>query len=408
MLSNAIIGQSGGPTCAINATLAGVIDSLLKSKKIDKVYGTINGIHGVLNNNLRELNKIFEDRSNLNLLKLTPSSYLGSCRFKLPNDGENDELYESIFDVLKKRNIQFFFYIGGNDSMDTVMKLNLYAKKHNKKLTVIGIPKTIDNDLWGTDHCPGFGSAAKYVATSVSEIARDAYCYAVKSITIVEIMGRNAGWLTASSALAKSENQTAPDLIYLPEKPFNIENFFEDIEDRFKTKNNLIIAVSEGIKDENGNYVTASSDTLKNDQFGHAQLGGAAKFLECAVKSKFGCKCRSIEINVLQRCASHFASKTDIDESFKIGKSAVSCALKGISGEMMIFKRNSGDQYKISVETMDINKIANKEKQMPKNFINSRGNGVTKAFINYARPLILGEEKIITKDGVPLHISINR
>ncbi|MBE7038478.1 MAG: 6-phosphofructokinase [Ruminococcaceae bacterium] len=406
MLKNAVVGQSGGPTCAINATLAGVIDSLLKSKKIDKVYGMINGIDGILNENLKELNKIFSDKDNLSLLKLTPSSYLGSCRVKLPEENEDKKMYEKIFSTLEKFNIEYFFYIGGNDSMDTVMKLNNFAKSHNKKLTVIGVPKTIDNDLWGTDHCPGFASAAKYVATSIAEIARDAYCYDIESVTIVEIMGRNAGWLAASSALARSNNQSAPDLIYLPEHPFEIENFYKDIEEKFKTKKNLIIAVSEGIKDSNGLYIAASNQIYKNDKFGHMKLGGAAKNLENAVKIKFGCKCRSVELNVLQRCASHFLSKTDISESFKIGKTAVSYAFKGVSGEMMIFKREKSDEYKMSISSMDINLIANKEKQMPKNFINANGNDVTKAFINYARPLILGEEKILTKDGIPVHISL--
>lgn len=406
MLKNAIVGQSGGPTCAINATLAGVIDSLLKSKKIDKVYGMVNGIDGILNENLKELNKIFSDKNNLSVLKLTPSSYLGSCRVKLPEVSVDESIYKKIFSTLKKYNIEYFFYIGGNDSMDTVMKLNSYAKKNNYKLSVIGVPKTIDNDLWGTDHCPGFGSAAKYVATSVAEIARDAYCYDIESVTIVEIMGRNAGWLTAASSLARCNNQTAPDLIYLPEHPFEIENFYKDIEEKFKKKKNLIIAVSEGIKDAKGTYIAASDQIFKNDKFGHAKLGGAAKVLENAVKIKFGCKCRSVELNVLQRCASHFSSKTDIAESFKIGKTAVSYAFKNVSGEMMIFKRDDSNEYKISISSMDINLIANKEKQMPKNFISSKGNDVTKAFINYARPLILGEEKILTKDGVPVHISL--
>lgn len=406
--ANAVIGQSGGPTCAINATLAGVIDALQKSDKISKIFGTVNGINGILSGNLKELNKIFENKENLSLLKNTPSSYLGSCRFKLPEFDENSEIYEDIFASLKKHNIKYFFYIGGNDSMDTVMKLNAYAKKFNKEVTVMGIPKTIDNDLFGTDHCPGFGSAAKYVAASVAEIARDAYCYFVDSVTIVEIMGRNAGFLTAASALARSENLCAPDLIYLPERPFDVNEFLSDVKDKIKKHKNVIVAVSEGIKNKDGVYIAAASDVLQNDKFGHAQLGGAAKTLENIVKTEIGCKCRSIEINVLQRAASHFASKTDLAESFKIGRTAVSYALRGVSGEMMIFEREESENYKIKISSMDINLIANKEKTLPENFINTRGNDVTKAFINYARPLILGEDKIKTKDGIPVHLVLKR
>lgn len=403
-ISNAVIGQSGGPTCAINATLAGIIDALAKSKKIDKIYGMINGINGILSENLKVLNSIFDSRENLKLLKLTPSSYLGSCRFKMPDLNEETDVYEKVFDVLKKHNITYFFYIGGNDSMDTVMKLNDYSKKFNKGVTVMGIPKTIDNDLYGTDHCPGFGSAAKYVATSVAEIARDAYCYLVDSVTIVEIMGRNAGFLTAAAALARCEKLCAPDLIYLPEHPFDLINFLNDVKAKIAQRKNVIVAVSEGIKNKDGVYIAAASDIFENDKFGHAQLGGAAKTLENIVKKEIGCKCRSVEINVLQRASSHFPSKTDLDESFKIGKKAVSYAMDGVSGEMMIFKRADTKDYKIEIGSMDIKLIANKEKKMPKNFINASGNDVTKAFIDYARPLIMGEEKIITKNGLPVHL----
>ena len=403
-ISNAVIGQSGGPTCAINATLAGVIDALAKSKKIDKIYGMINGINGILSDNLKVLNSIFDNRENLKLLKLTPSSYLGSCRFKMPDLNEETDVYEKVFDVLKKHNITYFFYIGGNDSMDTVMKLNDYSEKFNKGVTVMGIPKTIDNDLYGTDHCPGFGSAAKYVAASVAEIARDAYCYLVDSVTIVEIMGRNAGFLTAATALARCENLCAPDLIYLPERPFDLINFLNDVKAKIAQRKNVIVAISEGIKNKDGVYIAAASDIFENDKFGHAQLGGAAKTLENIVKKEIGCKCRSVEINVLQRAASHFPSKTDLDEAFKIGKKAVSYAMGGVSGEMMIFKRADADNYKIEIGSMDIKLIANKEKKMPNDFINARGNDVTKAFIDYARPLIMGEEKIITKNGLPVHL----
>ena len=397
MIYNAIVGQSGGPTAAINSSLAGVIDTLIKSDKIGKVFGAVNGIEGILNGNLKELGSIFSSKENIDLLKQTPSSYLGSCRYKLPKE-ENHSDYEKIFEVFEKNNIKYFFYIGGNDSMDTVMKLNAYSVKNKKDIIVMGVPKTIDNDLWGTDHCPGFGSAAKYIATSVLEIALDSYCYDTKSVTIVEIMGRNAGWLTASSALARSKNQSAPHLIYCPENAFDKDEFINDINKVFEKEKNVIVAISEGIKDKDGNYILAGS-WGGQDKFGHAKLGGAGKALENLVAEKIGCKVRSVEINVLQRAAAHFSSKTDIEESFKIGKAAVKTALKGVSGNMMIYKRKKGSEYKIEFSSMDINEIANKEKMLPENYITK--NDVTDKFIKYASPLIAGENKIKTKDGIP-------
>ncbi len=405
MTSNAIVGQSGGPTAAINATLAGVIDALLKSEKIGKVYGAVNGIEGILHQNIKELNPIFLDKANIGLLKNTPSAYLGSCRYKLP--AGDAKTFETLFQIFKKKHIAYFFYIGGNDSMDTVMQLSDYAKKTGQDIKIIGVPKTIDNDLWGTDHCPGFGSAAKYVATSVAEIARDAYCYDTDSVTIVEIMGRNAGWLTAASALARSETLSAPDLIYLPEIPFSTEAFFADLEKLHAKKKNIVVAISEGIRDKDGNYIAADHKKT-TDQFGHAQLGGAGKTLEAAVKEQFGCKCRSVELSVLQRCASHFAASTDINESFKIGAAAVKAAFKGKTGEMMVFKRADSKNYRVTIGTMDIAQIANKEKKVPRAFISRGKNGVTQAFLDYARPLILGEAKISIKDGLPMHLVLKK
>ena len=397
MVYNAVVGQSGGPTAAINSSLAGVIDTLIKSDKIGKVFGAVNGVEGILNGNLKELSGIFSSKENIDLLKQTPSSYLGSCRYKLPQEDAHTD-YEKIFEVFEKNNIKYFFYIGGNDSMDTVMKLNAYSVKNNKDIIVMGVPKTIDNDLWGTDHCPGYGSAAKYIATSVLEIALDSYCYDTKSVTIVEIMGRNAGWLTAASALARSKNQNAPHLIYCPENAFDTEEFINDIKKVFEKEKNVIVAISEGIKDKDGNYILAGS-WGGQDKFGHAKLGGAGKALENLVAEKIGCKVRSVEINVLQRAAAHFSSKTDIEESFKIGKAAVKSALKGVSGNMMIYKRKKGSDYKIEISSMDINEIANKEKMLPENYITK--NDVTDKFIKYAAPLIVGENKIKTKDGIP-------
>ncbi len=397
MVYNAVVGQSGGPTAAINSSLAGVIDTLIKSDKIGKVFGAVNGVEGILNGNLKELSGIFSSKENIDLLKQTPSSYLGSCRYKLPQEDAHTD-YEKIFEVFEKNNIKYFFYIGGNDSMDTVMKLNAYSVKNNKDIIVMGVPKTIDNDLWGTDHCPGYGSAAKYIATSVLEIALDSYCYDTKSVTIVEIMGRNAGWLTAASALARSKNQNAPHLIYCPENAFDTEEFINDIKKVFEKEKNVIVAISEGIKDKDGNYILAGS-WGGQDKFGHAKLGGAGKALENLVAEKIGCKVRSVEINVLQRAAAHFSSKTDIEESFKIGKAGVTAALKGVSGNMMIYKRKKGSDYKIEISSMDINEIANKEKMLPENYITK--NDVTDKFIKYAAPLIVGENKIKTKDGIP-------
>ena len=322
--SNCLVAQSGGPTCAINASLAGVISGVKKSGKFDVCYGAINGILGILNEKYLNLNEMIPDDETLAKLKGTPAMYLGSCRHKLPNYKDDDSPYVFIFNQFAKLNIKAFFYIGGNDSMDTVLKLSDYAKKINSDIRIIGIPKTIDNDLCMTDHTPGFGSAAKYIATSLLEIAHDTFIYAVKSVTIVEIMGRDAGWLTASAALARNEYNAAPHLIYLPEVPFNKEKFLNDVKEELKTKNNVIVAVSEGIQDEEGNYITSSQAVA--DQFGHQQLSGAGKALEFLVKENIGVKVRSVEVNVLQRAAAHMSSLTDIEESFAQGEHGVKLA----------------------------------------------------------------------------------
>ncbi len=317
---NVIVGQSGGPTAAINSSLAGVIYGAYKNEKIDKVYGMVNGIAGFLDEKITELNEIAENEEKLELLKKTPAAYLGSCRFKLPK--ENGDVYDKIFSLLEKYNIKYFFYIGGNDSMDTVSKLSDMASLRNSDIRFIGVPKTIDNDLPATDHTPGFGSAAKYIGATVREISADSSVYNVQSVTIIEIMGRDAGWLTGASVLAKYKG-LGPDLIYLPERKFSFEKFYNDIKEISKVKKNIIVAVSEGIRLEDGTYVCESASSGAVDTFGHKYLGGTAKVLENFIREKFGFKARGVELNVPQRCAGHFLSKTDIDESFIIGKTAV-------------------------------------------------------------------------------------
>ena len=317
---NIAAAQSGGPTCAINASLAGVFSEASRNEQIDKIYGSINGIEGIINDRLVEMSSIIKSNKDLELLKLTPSTVLGSCRFKLPDADDNSEVYEKIISCFKRNNIDIFFYIGGNDSMDTVCKLSEYFKKNNINVKVIGIPKTIDNDLMCTDHTPGFGSAAKYVAATVQEIARDSSVYSVKSVTVVEIMGRDAGWLTASTCVLKANDENAPHLIYLPETPFSVERFLEDVKRMLVEHNAVVVAVSEGLKLSDGEYAAEEFQSGHDDAFGHKYLSGIGKCLENIVRKEIGCKVRSIELNVMQRCASHMASKTDVDESVKIGE----------------------------------------------------------------------------------------
>lgn len=399
-LKNALIGQSGGPTAVINASLAGAITEYLSNENCSTLYGAVNGIKGVLREEFLNLNEIFSDKSKIDLLMQTPSSYLGSCRYRLSK--ENDDEIEKIVSVLLKNDIGYFFYIGGNDSMDTVMRLSKIC--HSNGIKAIGIPKTIDNDLVGTDHCPGYGSSAKYIATTISEMALDAGCYDIKNVLIVEIMGRNAGWLAASSALARTTSSTAPDLIYLPEKVFDDEKFLYDIRQKLLHQDTVVVAVSEGIKYSNGNYVAQSTSESKKDMFGHSQLGGVCKKLEHLVKNRLGIKVRGVELNLPQRCASHNASDTDINEAFKCGEFAVKCALEGESGKMIAMNRADGSEYDISYSALDISDIANSEKIVPDSFINTDGNDVTEEFIKYALPLIQGERNIIFKNGIPAYI----
>ncbi len=404
MITNCFVAQSGGPTAAINSSLAGVISGVARSGTYGTVYGSVNGILGILDNRIINLSDIFSDEDLLIRLKHTPAMYLGSCRYKLPDYRNDDAPYRSIFKRFEEYDIGAFFYIGGNDSMDTVLKLSEYGKKIGSPVRIIGVPKTIDNDLMVTDHTPGFGSAAKYIASSLLEIAHDTYIYAVKSVTIVEIMGRDSGWLTAASALARNSYNTAPHLIYLPEKAFDKDSFLEDVREFLKTRNNLIIAISEGIRDKSGNYISAGDSAA--DTFGHRQLSGAGHVLEEMVRQEIGVKVRSVEINVLQRCAEHCASLTDNEEAFTSGLTAVNAAEQGITASMIIMKRTD-NPYHIEYGHAEIADIANEAKTVPTEWINSRGNNVTEEFISYARPLILGEVSLTYENGIPVYMDVS-
>lgn len=403
---NAIVGQSGGPTSAINATLSGVIRGAADSDAIEKLYGMINGIEGFIDGNIIDLSGLFFDEERLSSLELTPASALGSCRKKLPPLNEDLGLYQRIFEIFKSHNIRYFFYIGGNDSMDTVYKLSEYAKTVDYEIRVVGVPKTIDNDLPETDHTPGFGSAAKFIATAIEEIATDCSVYKVKAVTIVEMMGRDAGWLTCAAALPKYYTGVGADLIYLPEAPFYDNEFLDDVMEELEKHPNVVVAVSEGIRYENGRYVGASNQSGAVDVFGHKYLAGTAKNLEALVKREIGCKVRSVELNLLQRCASHIASATDIDESILVGKSAVSFAKNGVTGEMVSIARSDENGYKIEITTVPVSHVANKVKFVPREFINEKGNNVTKECIDYISPLILGEKSIKYENGMPVHIRL--
>lgn len=406
---NAIVGQSGGPTAAINATLSGVISGVLDSKEIGILYGAFNGVEGMLAGSYCNLTERFADnRAELERLNTTPAAALGSCRIKLPAiDGtsQSEEVYKKLFDFFKLLDIRYFFYIGGNDSMDTVAKVSAYAKAHDYEIFVMGVPKTIDNDVMGTDHTPGYGSAAKYIATSISEIMRDCAVYTVKAVTIVEIMGRDAGWLTAAAALTRVTGKE-PDYIYLPERIFDYEKFYDDVRSALDKHPNVVIAVSEGLRTSDGRYVGESAQSGVADVFGHKYLSGTGKALEIAVKEKIGCKVRSVELNILQRCASHIASKTDIDESVMVGKAAVKAAVNGVSGRMMTLSRISDEPYVCQPSHEDIEKIANKVKTVPDEFINDAGNGITDACVNYLLPLIEGESYPEYKNGLPVYLDL--
>lgn len=401
MKKNAVVGQSGGPTAVINASLYGTVyEALNREDEIGTVYGMINGIEGFLNDQVMDMAPL-EESKELELIRTTPGSYLGSCRYKLPED-LNDPVYPQLFARFEAYNIGYFFYIGGNDSMDTVSKLSRYAEKISSDIRVIGIPKTIDNDLVETDHTPGFGSAAKYVASTVREIAIDASVYDnKKSVTIVEIMGRHAGWLTAASALARKFEHDNPVLIYLPETDFDQDAFIEKVRTSLETTPNLVVCISEGIHDNTGTFICEYSNDVGTDTFGHKMLTGSGKYLENLVKERLGVKVRSVELNVCQRCSSSMLSKTDQKEAIASGAYGVKAALNGASGKMVAFERLDRDDYQIDYVLKDVNVICNQEKCVPAAWITADGSDVTEDFIRYARPLIQGEVTVPTEDGVP-------
>lgn len=406
-----IVGQSGGPTSVINGSLAGVYESA-KKQGFDKVYGMLNGIEGLLEGKIVDLDEYLSKDKNLELLKRTPSSFLGSCRFKLGKAEGHEDLYEKIFEILDKRSIDSFIYIGGNDSMDTVESLSDYASAHGKHQNFIGVPKTIDNDLPITDHCPGFGSACKYIATTLKEVISDNACYGdtKKTVAIVEIMGRHAGWLTAAAALAKDDTCPGVDAIYLPEVSFDIENFVKETEELLKKKSNVVIAVSEGIRTENRGFVCELLDTnLQTDAFGHKELVGCADALGRLLRDRLGIKARPITLSTLQRAAAHLASKTDLDEAIECGRLGAELAYKGESGKMVIMTRMPGKEYKIKYEVFDdIHKIANIEKKIPLEWIDVENNYIRQELIDYIKPLIQGEVQQIMKDGIPQHLTMKK
>lgn len=407
---NIIVGQSGGPTAVINSSLAGVYKTA-KERGFHKVYGMLHGIEGFLDEMYVDLSTQIHSDMDIELLKRTPSAFLGSCCFKLPEIHENPEIYEKIFSIMNKLEIEVFIYIGGNDSMDTIKKLSDYAivKGHEQKF--LGVPKTIDNDLALTDHTPGFGSAAKYIAASTKEVIRDAMglSYKRKMITIMEIMGRNAGWLTGATALAKTEDCCGPDLIYLPEIPFDVDRFLKKCSDLLEKKPSIVIAVSEGIKVPDGRYVcqlAGGSDYV--DAFGHRQLAGTAGYLASFLAAKTGCKTRAVELSTLQRSASHMASRVDINEAFMVGGAAVKAADEGDSGRMVVIDRVSDDPYMSAAGIYDVHKIANNEKLVPRSWVNREGNYVTREFIDYVEPLIQGDYQPFMVNGLPQHLVLKR
>ncbi|MBS7403528.1 MAG: 6-phosphofructokinase [Oscillospiraceae bacterium] len=400
-----IIGQSGGPTAVINASAYGVIRTALDSDCITKVYGAAHGIRGVLEDKLYIMDE--EDPAELELLKNTPSSELGSVRYKIADPDTDDTDYKRILEIFKKYDVRYFFYNGGNDSMDTCEKISRYMNKVGYECRVIGVPKTIDNDLFGTDHCPGFGSAAKYIATSCMEVSKDARVYDTGMITIIEIMGRHAGWLAGAAALA-SYCGSGPDLIYLPETDFDMDKFFADVENIYNKTGKVLVAVSEGIHYSDGSFVSEAK-TSATDGFGHAQLGGLAVRLANAVKERTGAKVRGIELSLLQRCGAHLASKTDVDEAVLAGKTAVEAAISGESGKMVAFERGVRcGRYVCKTKLIPLDSVANLEKKVPLEWITPEGNNVTQEFIDYALPLIQGEPKRATENSLPRYAKLKK
>lgn len=406
MTGNIVVGQSGGPTAVINSSVAGVYCAA-KKLGVKKVYGMVHGIEGFLEDQLCDLDEYLSKAEDVEMLKRTPSAFLGSCRFKMPKIEGHEDVYEKIFEIMEKHDIECLFYCGGNDSMDTVKMLSDYAAEHGKKQRFMGVPKTIDNDLPVTDHCPGYGSAAKYIAASLKEVIRDNESFGVKkpTILIVEIMGRNAGWLTAAAALAKGDDCTGANAIYLPERTFDIDAFMEKVKELAATKSSVVIAVSEGIKLSDGRYVCElANENVMVDAFGHKQMSGTAAFLANKVAAETGLKTRAIELSTLQRAATHLASLTDINEAFQVGADAVKAANDGKTGMMITLNRNGDDPYQCGTSAYDIHAIANVERPIPDEWITEDGCNLNEGFEKYARPLIMGELTPLFVNGLPRHL----
>ena len=404
---NAIVGQSGGPTCVINSSLAGVF-SACRRHGVQKVFGMRHGVQGLLKEEVNDLTEALDAPGKLSLLRHTPASYLGSCRYKLPESGQMEAVYQAIFDALRRYDIGYFFYIGGNDSMDTILKLSDYAAKIGSDIRFVGVPKTIDNDLTHTDHTPGYGSAAKYIGTTIKELVRDSTIYDLKSVTVVEIMGRNAGWLTAAAALAEDEDCEGAAMICLPEVPFDPEHFIARVDALQQQTPSLVVAVSEGVRTAEGRYVCELAHNPVNvDAFGHTYLGGTAHYLSGLIAARLHSKTRAVELSTLQRCAAHVASETDVSESFDVGVFAVDAAFEGKTGVMAALKRVSDEPYVCGFELHDIHDIANLEKTIPLDWIDAERYRLHEPFLVYARPLIAQEVKPEYQKGLPRHLKLN-
>ncbi len=406
MAKNAIVGQSGGPTSVINSSLAGVYQAA-KRRGAGTVYGMCNGVQGLLERRVVDMDSQLTGELDIELLKRTPSSFLGSCRYKLPDWREDEALYQKLFGILAELGIGYFFYIGGNDSMDTIGKLADYGRRIDSEIRFMGVPKTIDNDLMVTDHTPGYGSAAKYIGVVMKELIRDATVYGTNYVTVVEIMGRNAGWLTAAAALARGEDCEGVDMICLPEIPFNVERFIEKVRAMQAQKASIVIAVSEGVRLEDGRYVCELADDVRSvDAFGHKSLTGTARYLANRIARELGTKTRSIELSTLQRCAGHMTSRTDITEAFQVGGAAVKAAFEGQTGMMVALRRISNDPYQSTTELHPIEEVANLEKKVPLAWINESHTDMTEEFLAYARPLVQAELPAFFVNGLPNHIHL--
>ena len=403
-MKNLLVAQSGGPSAAINATVVGVVERAMESGEVGKIFGAINGVAGVFEERFIDLREHLDTPEKRKTLYNTPAAALGSCRMKLKG---NKDQFEELLRIFRKHDIGYFIYIGGNDSMDTVFQLSRYIREQGiEDIYVMGAPKTIDNDLMLTDHCPGYGSAAKYLGTTFAELRRDCDVYYVPAVTIVEVMGRNAGWLTAASALARLNGEKGPNLIYLCETTFDAEKFLMDVRGLLETEKSVLVAVSEGIKDKNGTYICEKYSSGAVDAFGHTMLSGTAKALENLVRERIGCKARSIELSLMQRCAGHVASATDLQESAMLGRTAADLCIKGTSGKMAIVVRDADEPYAVHYDSADIEDIANEEKKVPLEWIAPSGSDVTPALMAYMKPLIQGEESQVYENGVPVHITL--